>query len=64
MRGHIWSAPCLRLPERSGCWQSRYTLVILFYAFDKRFRYWHGIWHMFVVAGSVLHFIAILLFVV
>ena len=36
-----------------------YTLGIVFYAFDKRFRHWHGIWHLFVIAGSVLHFIAI-----
>ena len=36
-----------------------YTLGIVFYAFDKRFRHWHGIWHLFVIAGSVMHFIAI-----
>ena len=36
-----------------------YTLGIVFYAFDKRFRHWHGIWHLFVIAGSVLHFVAI-----
>ena len=36
-----------------------YTLGIVFYAFDKRFRHWHGIWHLFVIAGSLLHFIAI-----
>ena len=36
-----------------------YTLGIVFYAFDKRFPHGHGIWHLFVIAGSVLHFIAI-----
>ena len=36
-----------------------YTGGIVFYAFDDRFRHWHGIWHLFVIAGSVLHFIAI-----
>ncbi len=36
-----------------------YTFGIVFYAFDKRFRHWHGIWHLFVIAGSVLHFVAI-----
>ncbi len=36
-----------------------YTLGIVFYAFDKRFRHWHGIWHLFVIAGSALHFVAI-----
>lgn len=41
-----------------------YTLGILFYAFDKRFRSWHGIWHVFVILGSLLHFIAISFYVV
>ncbi|WP_439886061.1 PAQR family membrane homeostasis protein TrhA [Pseudomonas sp. MBLB4123] len=36
-----------------------YTLGILFFAFDERFRHWHGIWHLWVMAGSVLHFVAI-----
>ena len=44
-----------------GC---AYTLGILFFAFDKRFRHWHGIWHLFVIAGSLFHFIAILFYVV
>lgn len=41
-----------------------YTLGIVFFAFDKRFRHWHGIWHLFVLAGSTFHFIAIRLYVV
>ena len=41
-----------------------YTLGILFFAYDSRFRHWHGIWHLFVMAGSLLHFIAILRYVV
>ena len=36
-----------------------YTLGIVFFAFDERFRHWHGIWHLWVMAGSVLHFVAI-----
>jgi hemolysin III len=40
-----------------------YTVGIIFFAYDSRFRHWHGIWHLFVVAGSVLHFVAILLYV-
>ncbi len=40
-----------------------YTVGIIFFAFDDRFRHWHGIWHLFVVAGSLMHFIAILLYV-
>ena len=40
-----------------------YTGGIVFYAFDTRFRHWHGIWHLFVIAGSAAHFIAILHYV-
>ncbi|MDM8349692.1 hemolysin III family protein [Pseudomonas sp. sp1636] len=40
-----------------------YTVGIIFFAYDSRFRHWHGIWHLFVMAGSVLHFIAILFYV-
>ena len=41
-----------------------YTVGIVFFAFDERFRHWHGIWHLFVIAGSLMHFIAILFYVV
>ncbi|MGC9198901.1 MAG: PAQR family membrane homeostasis protein TrhA [Acidobacteriaceae bacterium] len=40
-----------------------YTLGILFFAFD-RFRYFHAIWHVFVLAGSVAHYFAVLFYVV
>ena len=41
-----------------------YTVGIVFYVFDDRFRHWHGIWHIFVMVGSLLHFIAILFYVI
>lgn len=41
-----------------------YTFGIIFYAYDYKFRHWHGIWHLFVVAGSVMHYFAILFYVV
>lgn len=41
-----------------------YTVGIVFYAYDNKFRHWHGIWHLFVVAGSAAHYFAILLYVV
>ena len=41
-----------------------YTGGIIFYAYDQRFRHWHGIWHLFVIAGSLLHFVAIAGYVV
>ena len=40
-----------------------YTAGIAFYLFDERIRHFHGIWHLFVVAGSVAHYIAIVAFV-
>jgi hemolysin III len=40
-----------------------YTVGILFFAFDSRIRHFHGIWHLFVIAGSLLHFVAILFYV-
>lgn len=40
-----------------------YTVGIVFYLFDERFRHWHGIWHVFVLAGSAAHYTAIVLFV-
>ena len=40
-----------------------YTVGIVFYAFDSRFRHWHGIWHLFVIGGSLAHYLAIALYV-
>jgi len=40
-----------------------YTIGIVFYLFDERFKHFHGIWHLFVVAGSAVHYAAILLYV-
>ena len=41
-----------------------YTLGILSFAIGRHFPFWHGVWHLFVMAGSLLHFFAILVFVV
>jgi hemolysin III len=41
-----------------------YTVGIVFFAYDQRFRHWHGIWHLFVIVGSLMHFVAILRYVV
>lgn len=40
-----------------------YTVGIIFFALDNRLRHAHGIWHLFVIAGSLLHFVAILFYV-
>ena len=41
-----------------------YTIGIVFYAFDSRFRHWHGIWHLFVIGGSLAHYVAIAFYVI
>lgn len=40
-----------------------YTVGTIFYLYDHRFAHWHGIWHLFVIAGSALHYFAILMYV-
>ena len=40
-----------------------YTLGTAFYVL-KKVRYMHAVWHVWVLAGSVLHFLAVLLYVV
>lgn len=40
-----------------------YTLGVVFYALDERLRHAHGAWHLFVLAGSVGHYCAILYYV-
>ena len=37
-----------------------YTGGVVFYVLDKKLRHSHGIWHLFVLAGSVCHYIAVL----
>ena len=42
-----------------------YTVGILFYVLDnlKKLRHAHGIWHIFVLSGSICHFISIITYV-
>lgn len=40
-----------------------YTAGIVFYLYDERIRHWHGIWHLFVLGGSAVHYAAIVKFV-
>lgn len=40
-----------------------YTVGIIFYAW-KKMPYHHAVWHLFVLAGSILHFFAILFYVI
>lgn len=38
-----------------------YTIGVIFYALDKR-RFYHAIWHLFVLGGSICHYLAILFY--
>lgn len=40
-----------------------YTCGTLFLAYDDRYPLFHGVWHMFVIAGSTCHFLTIFFFV-
>ena len=40
-----------------------YTFGTIFYAFDK-IKYFHSIWHLFVLAGSVSHYFVVLLYII
>lgn len=39
-----------------------YSVGIIFYARDKNIPYGHGIWHLFVLAGSVCHYCVMLIY--
>lgn len=38
-----------------------YSLGLVFFRFDRHVRYFHAVWHTFVIAGSICHYIVILL---
>ena len=39
-----------------------YTLGVVFFASDERIRYHHFVWHLFVIAGTSCHFVAVLFY--
>lgn len=41
-----------------------YTIGIVFFALSKKVAYTHGVWHLFVIIGSVFHFVAVARYVV
>ena len=55
----------LRMPVEGLLWLLgggiAYTVGVAFYA-AKRVRYFHFVWHLFVIAGTACHFIAVLRF--
>jgi hemolysin III len=36
-----------------------YTGGVVFFAADSRWRYGHFVWHLFVMAGTACHFVAV-----
>lgn len=40
-----------------------YTFGVIFYVYDERVRHFHGIWHLFVLAGSTIQYFTVLNFV-
>jgi len=40
-----------------------YTVGIVFYIIDTRMKYSHFIWHLFVMAGSILHFMMMAMYI-
>ncbi len=40
-----------------------YTMGVIFYVLSDKHRYAHGIWHLFVLAGSLTHFYTVVQFV-
>jgi len=60
-----WTGALVDALGRSGfAWLAAgglcYTAGIGFYATDHKLRHGHGIWHLFVLAGSMCHYIAVL----
>ena len=41
-----------------------YTLGIVFYLIDTRIKFSHFMWHLFVMAGSLMHFIMMVKYVI
>lgn len=40
-----------------------YTSGIVFYALGKKIRYFHGIWHLFVLIGSACHYFSVVFYI-
>ena len=55
------------LPEKGIWWLTAgglaYTLGIFFFLLDEKVKHFHGIWHMFVLAGSICQFVCLYLYV-
>jgi hemolysin III len=60
----IAAVPMMQRVQAAGIWWlvaggMAYTLGVVFYLLDSRVRYAHFIWHLFVMAGTACHFVAV-----
>ncbi|OFZ29713.1 MAG: hemolysin III [Bdellovibrionales bacterium RIFCSPHIGHO2_01_FULL_40_29] len=61
--------PLLKSLSAAGMWWLAagglsYTIGIIFFLLDEKFKHFHGIWHLFVLAGSICQFVCLALYVV
>lgn len=40
-----------------------YTVGVIFFVLDHRVSYFHGIWHIFVLMGSLMHYLTVMFYV-
>lgn len=40
-----------------------YTVGVIFFVLDHRVSYFHGIWHIFVLLGSLMHYLTVMFYV-
>ena len=45
------------------CGGLSYTCGLIFYGFDEQIRFFHTIWHLFVLAGSFFHYLTVYQFI-
>lgn len=55
--------------EAAGIWLLvlgglAYTIGVIFYILQNKIRYMHSIWHLWILVGSLLHFLCIILYVI
>ncbi len=61
--------PLLKYLSPEGFWWLlgggiAYTVGAVFFAFGRKIRYIHSIWHLFVLLGTILQFVSILFYVI
>jgi len=64
----VAAKPLIAAMENGGLWLLvagglSYTFGIIFYIKDSKL-YYHAIWHLFVLAGSIFHFFMVLIYII